>query len=92
MLARPVMTVETVREFLVHALPQIDGTYAVEAVGPLNSRVRRRANARHLRPGGTIWGPTMMELADVSLYAAIVADIGPAGLAVTIHLACDFRM
>jgi hypothetical protein len=71
------MTVEAVREFLAGALPQISGIYAIEAVGPLRSCVRTFVNERQLRPGGTIWGPTVMGLADVSLYAAILGSIGP---------------
>ena len=45
---------------------------------------------RHLRPGGTISGPTMMALADLALYVAILAQIGPVGLAVTTSLNYNF--
>jgi uncharacterized protein (TIGR00369 family) len=45
---------------------------------------------RHLRPGGTISGPAMMALADLALYAAILAQIGPVGLAVTTNLSFNF--
>ena len=80
MVEQPVMTVEAVRDFLAGALPQISGIYAIEAVGPLRSRVRSFVNGRQLRPGGTIWGPTAMGLADVSLYAGILGSIGPVDL------------
>jgi acyl-coenzyme A thioesterase PaaI-like protein len=43
-----------------------------------------------LRPGGTISGPTMMALADLALYVAILAQIGPVGLAVTTSLNYNF--
>ena len=40
------------------------------------ARLRLRFSERRLRPGGTISGPTMFELADVALYAAIIAELG----------------
>ena len=43
-----------------------------------------------MRPGGTISGPTMMALADVALYVAVLAAIGPVPLAVTINLNINF--
>ena len=45
---------------------------------------------RHLRPGGTVSGPAMMGLADIALYAAILANIGPVALAVTTNLSFNF--
>ena len=36
---------------------------------------------RHVRPGGTLSGPSMMGLADLALYVAILAQIGPVALA-----------
>jgi uncharacterized protein (TIGR00369 family) len=44
----------------------------------------------HLRPGGTVSGPTMMGLADVAVYAALLSRIGPVALAVTINLNINF--
>ena len=44
----------------------------------------------NLRPGGTISGPAMFALADVGLYAVILAHIGPVGLAVTTNLNINF--
>ncbi len=45
---------------------------------------------RHIRPGGTLSGPAMMTLADLALYVAILAQIGPVALAVTTNLAFNF--
>ena len=45
---------------------------------------------RHLRPGGTVSGPAMMALADLALYVAMLAQIGPVALAVTTNLAFNF--
>ena len=43
-----------------------------------------------LRPGGTISGPAIMALADVSMYIAILASIGWVPLAVTTSLNINF--
>ena len=48
------------------------------------------ASDRHLRPGGTVSGPTMFGLADVCAYFCILATIGPVGLAVTTNCSIDF--
>jgi uncharacterized protein (TIGR00369 family) len=45
---------------------------------------------KHLRPGGTVSGPAMFALADVSIYLAILAMIGPKALAVTTSCSVDF--
>ena len=44
----------------------------------------------HLRPGGTISGPTMMELADFAMYVAVFSAVGPQPLAVTTNLNINF--
>lgn len=87
------MTREEVEAFLDREFPQIhqDGrVFSVEAVGPLIGRMRMRAGARHVRPGGTLSGPAMMTLADLVFYVAILANIGPVGLAVTTNLSFNF--
>jgi uncharacterized protein (TIGR00369 family) len=53
-------------------------------------RVRQAFREVSLRPGGTISGPTMMALADVAMYVALLAAIGPVPLAVTINLNINF--
>ena len=53
-------------------------------------RIRRKFNAKSLRPGGTISGPTMMGLTDFAMYVAVLASIGPVPLAVTTNLNINF--
>ena len=65
-------------------------TFHVEEVGPMRARVRMAFHQRHLRPGGTISGPSMFALADLSLYIAVLAQIGPVALAVTTNLSINF--
>ena len=87
------MTREEVESFLDREFPQIHHggrIYRVEEVGPLFARVRMDYHERHIRPGGTLSGPSMMALADLALYVAILANIGPVPLAVTTNLSFNF--
>lgn len=63
----------------------------IEKLGQHNARVRLKARENHIRPGGTISGPTMFTLADFSFYVAIIAALGERGLeAVTSNLNINF--
>jgi uncharacterized protein (TIGR00369 family) len=91
--AGPVMSVEEVDAFLRREFPQIyqgGALYAVEAIGAGAATLRMPYHERHLRPGGTLSGPSMMGLADVALYVAILGSIGPVALAVTTNLSFNF--
>jgi uncharacterized protein (TIGR00369 family) len=90
---QPIMTAGEVNELFDRVFPQLHfggRTYTVEEVGPLSARVRMDFHERHIRPGGTISGPSMMALADLALYAAILAQIGPVALTVTTSLNFNF--
>lgn len=87
------MTISEVETYLDQVFPQLHyggRTHFIEDVGPLTARMRCDYHERHLRPGGTISGPTMMALADLALYVAILGQIGPVGLAVTTSLNYNF--
>ncbi len=84
------MTREELHEFLAEAFPQVAGDFTVLNVAPMSVRVRMHVSERNLRPGGTISGPAMFSLADVSIYLAILAMIGPEALSVTTSCAIDF--
>jgi len=63
----------------------------IEEAGARHARVRLRKQERHLRPGGTVSGPTMFMLADFSVYVAIIATLGEAGIeAVTTNMNINF--
>ena len=83
-----VMTVEQVEHFLDEVFPQRIGK--VESVGEMCATLRLHIGHEHLRPGPRVSGPTMMGLADVALYVAILAQIGPEAMAVTSDLNCHF--
>jgi uncharacterized protein (TIGR00369 family) len=86
------MSREEIEAFLDREFPQMrqSGRYVVEEVGPLSARMRLCFEERHIRPGGTLSGPSIMTLADLALYVAILAQIGPVALAVTTNLAFNF--
>lgn len=76
--------------FLAREFGQVAADFAVERVGPEGLVLRLRVADRHLRPGGTVSGPSIFALADVAMYLAILARIGPVALAVTTNCAIDF--
>lgn len=86
----PVMTAEDLTEFLGREFPQVRHDFVIEEVREMGLRVRLKVEDRHLRPGGTVSGPTMFSLADVAVYLAILAQIGPKALAVTTNCSIDF--
>jgi uncharacterized protein (TIGR00369 family) len=67
-----------------------DSGLVIEEVWQGGAKVRQRFREDFVRPGGTISGPTMMLLADFAMYCAVLASVGPLGLAVTINLNINF--
>lgn len=64
--------------------------YVVEEVTPMRARVRMFYHEKQVRPGGTLSGPTMMTLADISAYVVVLAHVGPKALSVTTSLNINF--
>jgi len=62
----------------------------IEELGDKAATIRKNIEFKHLRPGGTVSGPTMMELADAALYVTILNEIALVGLAVTTNLNINF--
>ena len=67
-----------------------DSGLAILAARHRTARVRLAPAATATRPGGTISGPTLMMLADVAMYVAVLASIGWVPLAVTTNLNINF--
>ncbi|EAR50966.1 hypothetical protein OG2516_03158 [Oceanicola granulosus HTCC2516] len=76
--------------FLARDFPQVADQLRIESVAPMALRLRMLIDERHLRPGGTVSGPAMFGLADVGVYLAILAMVGPVALAVTTSCSVDF--
>ncbi|SFC33083.1 uncharacterized domain 1-containing protein [Marinospirillum celere] len=74
--------------FLEKEFPQYLGE--ITEVAEAYSLLRLPVDTSHLRPGGTVSGPTMMALADVAIYVALLSKIGPVALAVTTDFTCHF--
>ena len=81
MTSEPILSVAEVQDFLNREFPQVASDYLVESVGPMTARISNVPDERHLRPGGTISGPTLFSLADCAVYLAIIAHVGPEALA-----------
>jgi uncharacterized protein (TIGR00369 family) len=87
----PRMSVEELEQFLdSHFSDMAQRALSVERVDENFARVRLRYDDRHLRPGGTISGPSLMMLADMAMYMALLGMIGPVALAVTTNLNINF--
>jgi uncharacterized protein (TIGR00369 family) len=89
----PVVTIEELEAFVEREFAQVnqDGrVYRITELGPGFLTLRLDPNERHLRPGGTVSGPTLFTLADFAAYYVILAHIGLKGLTVTTSIHLDF--
>lgn len=89
------MTAEEITILLDDIFPQLNQgrrCYFIDWVKNREAVLRLKADERHLRPGGTVSGPTMMGLADFAAYVVILAELGPVALAVTTSLNINFLM
>ena len=81
------MTAAEVNALLRSVYPQLNGEFAAyEAIDvfPGGCTVRLNADERHLRPGGTVSGPSLFTLADIGGYVCVLSHAG-AGRAVGHH-------
>lgn len=83
-------TPEEMTRFLAEVFPQVKDSFIVDHLDGETVTIRMPISDRHLRPGGTVSGPTMFALADVAAYVATMAPIGPEALAVTTGCSMDF--
>ncbi|MFC5699030.1 PaaI family thioesterase [Pseudomonas sp. GCM10022186] len=79
---------ESIARFIREEFPQT--RVVVEAVGERGATVSQPVDESDLRPGGTVSGPTLMAIADVALYVALLGEIGIVPLAVTTSLTINF--
>lgn len=87
---QPVLDIPALDDFLKREFPQVADEFQVTDIAPGQLTVRLIPGDRHLRPGGTISGPTMFSLADCAVYLAIIAHVGEEALAVTTSASIDF--
>ena len=76
--------------FLAREFEQVAADFTVESATEDLLVMRLKVNDAHLRPGGTVSGPSMFGLVDLAIYCAILSKIGPVGLSVTTNASIDF--
>lgn len=87
----PVMTIEQLEAFRAEHFAQSNPlNMKIERLEDMSMRVRMPAGVEHLRPGGTVSGPSLMFLCDAGFYLLILSQIGPVPLAVTTNLNINF--
>lgn len=84
------VTMEQLQSFLDEQFPQGAAFGTLQALGDGTAEMVLEVDESHLRPGGTVSGPVMMALADVTLYAALLSRIGLVPLAVTTNFNINF--
>jgi len=85
-----VLGTEELTALLAEIFPQVAADFRIEELSEDHIQMRLLVQDRHLRPGGTVSGPSLFALADVSLYAMLMARVGPKALAVTTSASIDF--
>ena len=84
------LTLGELDRYLAEIFHQIWDDFAIETLAADSITMRLAVADRHLRPGGTVSGPSMFALADVSVYAMVLARVGKRHLAVTTSASLDF--
>ncbi|WP_170437490.1 PaaI family thioesterase [Ruegeria arenilitoris] len=84
------MNKEELTEYLAQVFPQVHKDFVVMDLTDDSIRMRLVVEDRHLRPGGTVSGPSMFALADVCVYSMVLARKGRQSLAVTTNSSMDF--
>lgn len=82
------LNAEQVQEYLKNIFPQFTAT--IVDITHNSATLEQATEEQHLRPGGTVSGPTLMALADAAMYVAILGNLGKVELAVTTNLNINF--
>ena len=84
------MDVAALSEFLNKFFPQVSDEFNIKKLEENYLEVVLKIEDKHLRPGGTVSGPSMFALADVAAYLNVLSMVGPKALAVTTNCGIDF--
>ena len=88
------LSIAEMEAYLLEVFPQIyaDGEqqYFVESLDFDKTLVRLKYHDRHLRPGGTFSGPSIMSLGDLTVWIMVLARLGRVPSAVTTSLNANF--
>lgn len=84
------LTPDELDAFLKREFPQVADAFSVISSEGDKTVVAMSIGDIHLRPGGTVSGPTLFMLADVAFYLGLLSIIGPVALAVTTNATINF--
>jgi len=88
---KPVMTAGEVEAYVHEVFSEADVyNWHVQEVRPGGISVTLKTGPGDIRPGGTVSGPTMFALADITAYLLTLSHIGKVALAVTTNLTINF--
>ena len=87
---KPLMSKIDLENFLEKEFPQVSNNFKILNTKTNSLSMLMHISDEHLRPGGTVSGPTMFLLADVSFYLATLSMIGPKSLTVTTNCSINF--
>jgi uncharacterized protein (TIGR00369 family) len=87
---KTLMTKNNFTDFLEKEFPQVSKNFKILDTSENNFSMLMKITSEHLRPGGTVSGPTMFLLADVTFYLATLNIIGPKSLTVTTNCCINF--
>jgi uncharacterized protein (TIGR00369 family) len=79
-----------VEAFLDEIAPGATEFMKIEEATPKTARIRLLGTDSHLRPGGIVSGPTLMTLADFSVWVPVLSAIGPEPMTTTVDLNIHF--
>ena len=77
-------------KYLESVFPQIRGRFSIIKISQNIALVKMKIQEQDLRPGGTVSGPSMFSLADISFYVAVLSSIDKEALAVTTNCSINF--
>lgn len=83
-------SVEEITNFISKHFPAAKQRFTILNVGDNSATIQFKISDEHLRPGGTVSGPTLMMIADFALYVAIIAKLESGKTAVTTNLSFNF--
>jgi len=84
------ITKKSLTDFLEREFPQVSQSFNILDISENNFSMSLKITDEHLRPGGTVSGPTMFLLADVTFYLATLNMIGLKSLTVTTNCSINF--
>ncbi|MGI9351237.1 MAG: PaaI family thioesterase [Rhizobiaceae bacterium] len=85
------MDAEAVSAYVSEVFPQSDRYgFSVKHLESGRISVLMEVSDDHLRPGGTVSGPSMFALADCATYLMVLSHVGKVALAVTTNLNINF--